>query len=88
VLAGIAASDAACCAGLGRQSRSTDHRDAVSLLSAVPGGGVQASVHLGRLLSTKSASQYGMDIVTSQKHLAAIRQARTLIAFATRVVCP
>jgi hypothetical protein len=86
VLAGIAAADAACCARLGRQSRSRDHRDAVSLLSAVPGGGAQASVQLGRLLAVKSSSQYGMDIVTPQKHLSAVRQARALIAFATQVV--
>jgi hypothetical protein len=88
VLAGIAAADAACCAGLGRRSRSQDHRDAVSLLSMVPGGGAQASVHLGRLLSAKSTSQYSMEIVTAQKHSAAVRQARALIAFATRVVDP
>jgi hypothetical protein len=88
VLAGIAASDAACCVGLGRRSRSQDHRDAVSLLSTVPGGGAQAAVHLGRLLAAKGSSQYGMEIVTTPKHLAAVRQARALIAFATQVVDP
>jgi hypothetical protein len=32
VLAGIAASDAACCSALGRRSRGQDHRDAIGLL--------------------------------------------------------
>jgi hypothetical protein len=58
----------------------------VTLLRTVPKGGAQASVHLGRLLSAKTSSQYGMEIVTVQKHLAAVRQARALIAFATQVV--
>ena len=33
VLGGIAASDAACCAALGKRSRSEDHRDAEQLLA-------------------------------------------------------
>jgi len=45
-------------------------------------------VHLSRLLSAKSSSQYGMEIVTVQKHTAAMRQARALVAFATQVVEP
>jgi hypothetical protein len=60
----------------------------VSLLRTVPGGGARAAVHLSRLLSAKSSSQYGMEIVTTQKHLAAVLQARALIAFATQVVDP
>ena len=35
VLAGIAASDAACCAALGKRPRSQNHREAVTLLSDV-----------------------------------------------------
>ncbi|HEY2041042.1 MAG TPA: hypothetical protein VGH11_00105 [Jatrophihabitans sp.] len=35
VLAGIAASDASCCAVLGRRPRGQDHREAVALLSGI-----------------------------------------------------
>lgn len=39
VLAGIAASDAACCAALGRRARGHDHREATDLLEHVEPGG-------------------------------------------------
>jgi hypothetical protein len=38
VLAGIAASDAACCAALGRRSRGNDHRQAAALLREIVDG--------------------------------------------------
>jgi hypothetical protein len=39
VLAGIAASDAACCKALGRRSRGQDHHDAEALLEQIEPGG-------------------------------------------------
>lgn len=42
VLAGIAASDAACCAALGRRARGQDHHQADGLLAQVTGGGLEA----------------------------------------------
>jgi hypothetical protein len=88
VLAGIAAADAACCATLGRRSRAQDHRDAVSLLQTVPGGGPNAARQLDRLLGSKDDSQYGFQPMSAPQRLAAVRRARALIAFATQVVNP
>jgi hypothetical protein len=88
VLAGIAAADAACCAALGQRSRAQDHHDAVSLLQTVPGGGSDAARQLGRLLGSKDDSQYSFQPISVPRHLATVRQARALVAFATRVVGP
>lgn len=50
VLAGIAASDAACCKALGRRSRAQDHRQAVELVAQVEPGGSDAAKALRRVL--------------------------------------
>jgi hypothetical protein len=39
VLAGVAASDAACCYALGRRPRGQDHREAIGILSGIAHGG-------------------------------------------------
>ena len=61
VLAGIAAADAACCASLGRRSRSQDHRDANALVRQVVPGGTEAAKQLERLLGLKDQAQYGLE---------------------------
>jgi hypothetical protein len=86
VLAGIAASDAACCAALRQRSRSQDHRDAGALLRQVAPGGVNAAAQLERLLGLKDQAQYGFEDLTGQKLAAALRQARALVAFAESVL--
>jgi hypothetical protein len=86
VLAGIAASDAACCAKLAKRSRSQDHGDAVSLLRTVPGGGHAAANQLKRLLALKDHSCYGFDDMSTQHLLTAQRQARALVAFARKTL--
>lgn len=86
VLAGIAASDAACCAALGQRSRSQDHRDATSVLDSVSPGGPKAAKQLDRLLNLKDASHYGFDDVGGQRLLAAQRQARAMVAFAEQTL--
>ena len=86
VLAGIAASDAACCAALGRRSRSQDHRDAALLLRQVSPGGPQAATQLERLLSMKDQAHYGMGDVSGQALVAALRQARALVTFAEQAI--
>jgi ferric-dicitrate binding protein FerR (iron transport regulator) len=86
VLAGIAASDAACCAALGWRSRSQDHRDAVDLLREVSPGGPEAAAQLERLLGLKDQAQYGFQDVTGRKLAAALRQAGALVALAERAV--
>jgi hypothetical protein len=86
VLAGIAASDAACCKALGPTNRSQDHRDAVELLAQVSPGGANAAKHLERLLGLKDESQYGFTELTGQKLQQAVRRARALLTHAEEVV--
>jgi hypothetical protein len=78
VLAGIAASDAACCATLGRRSRGQDHREALDLLRQVTGGARMAQ-DLRRLLDIKDGAQYCMVYVSHQRATATVKQARRLI---------
>lgn len=85
MIAGIAASDAACCAALGRRSRTQDHRDATAMLRGIAGGS-DAANDLARLLRRKDQSQYGFADVGAQQHLAAVRQARALVVFAERLL--
>ena len=86
VLAGIAASDAACCRSLGRRSRGQDHRAAAELLAEVTPGGPEAARSLRRLLTLKDSAHYGLLDMSGQDLKAALRQARELIVFAERVM--
>jgi hypothetical protein len=86
VLAGIAASDAACCAALGRRSRGQDHRQATELVEQVAPGGVQAANAMRRLMNLKDEAQYGFFDVGGQDLQSALRQAKALLDFATQVV--
>lgn len=86
VLAGIAASDAACCAALGRRSRGQDHRQATKLVEQIASGGSQAANSLRRLLSLKDEAHYGLFDVGRKDLQAALRQAKTLVDFADEVV--
>jgi hypothetical protein len=82
VLAGIAASDAACCARLGRRSRSQDHHDAERLLAEIVPAGRDAAKELRRLLDLKDAAQYGVMHVSAAELRSALRRARSLVRFA------
>lgn len=82
VLAGIAASDAACCAVLGRRSRSQDHHDAEQLVAQIEPGGATAATTLRRLLDLKDTAHYGLIDVSRPRLTAALRQARALVEFA------
>lgn len=79
VLAGIAASDAACCAALGLRSRGQDHRQALALLSEIAPGGPAMRRDLDRLLAIKDDAHYGLLDVSRQRAGAALRQARRLV---------
>ena len=57
---GIAASDAACCAVLGRRHRGPDHRGAVELLAGIEPGGAQMARDLQRLIDRKDNAHYGV----------------------------
>jgi len=86
VLAGIAASDAACCAALGRRSRGQDHQQATGLVSQVEPEGRKETKALRRLLNLKDEAHYGFFDVGGQDLQAALRQARALVDFAAEVV--
>lgn len=85
VLAGIAASDAACCAALGLCSRGASHDEAVSVLRRVRGAGDAANA-LARLLRIKNDAQYGLGALSAAKRDAALHHAAKLLGFAERVV--
>jgi hypothetical protein len=86
VLAGIAASDAACCKAVGRTNRSQNHRDAVALLGQASPGGTEAAKHLERLLGLKDEAQYGFTGLTAQELQRAVRRARALVTHAEEVM--
>jgi len=86
VLAGIAATDAACCRALGVASRSENHADAVALLRQVEPGGGEAARQLDRLLAMKTESQYGFTPISHAKVTAAVRRAQALVDFAERTL--
>ena len=86
VLAGIAASDAACCRALGERSRSQDHRDAEGILGEIsPGGGTAAKQFRG-LIALKDSAHYGFFDVSRAELAQALRRARALLAFADDVL--
>jgi hypothetical protein len=86
VLAGIAASDAACCKALGRRSRAQDQRQAVELVAQVEPGGSDAAKALRRVLSLKDEAHYGLIDAGGSDLKAALRQAQTLVDFAAEVL--
>lgn len=85
VLSGIASSDAACCAALGRRSRGDDHRQAAVFLREIVGGHRAAKAVLD-LLNLKDTAQYGLIPITGRELAIALRRARTLLDFAREVV--
>jgi hypothetical protein len=83
VLAGIAASDAICCARLGQRHRGEDHRGAAALLAeAAPDGKTLANTLL-RLLDVKDEAHYGVIVVAPRKARDAVKWARALAQRAT-----
>lgn len=79
VLAGVAASDAACCARLGVRARGQSHAEAAALLGTVEPGGSDMAKDLQRLLNRKDDSQYGVAFVSAG-------EARRMVAWATRLL--
>jgi hypothetical protein len=86
VLAGIAASDAACCRALGRRSRGQDHHDAEALLVLIEPGGKAAANAMRRLVNLKDGAHYGFFNVSPQDLRAAFTQAGKLVRFAQDVL--
>lgn len=86
VLAGISASDAACCKALGVRSRGESHHDAESLLEQIEPGGRAAAVALRRLINLKDEAHYGFHAVSRASLRQALGQARRLVEFARGVL--
>jgi hypothetical protein len=86
VLAGIAASDAACCAALGRRPRGQDHREAVRVLVGIEPNGAEAAKNLDDLLGIKDGAHYGIITLSPDKLKRALRAASALIDFAVAVL--
>jgi len=87
VLGGIAASDAACCAALGRRARDQDHGRAAELLGQVADPKeVKPGQALRRLLGLKDSAHYGMSDLSGQDVQSALRLLRRLIGFAEDVL--
>jgi len=83
---GIASADAACCAALGRRSRSEDHREAAALLREIVPDGARAAKALVELLNLKDTAQYGLIPITPRELTTTRRRARTLLDFAADVL--
>ncbi len=64
VLAGIAASDAACCIALKQRPRGQDHREAIAMVSTIHPNGARMAKDLGRLLNEKDNAHYGLLLVS------------------------
>ncbi len=86
VLAGIAASDAACCKALGRRSRGQDHRSAIELVEQVEPSGADAANALRRLLALKDEAHYGLFDVSGANLKTALRQTAALVDFAAQAL--
>ena len=86
VLAGIAASDAACCKAFGERSRSDNHRDAEMLLAEITPGGKRAAADLRELLNLKDKAQYGFLRLSVPEVRKVMRRAGSLIKFAAEVL--
>lgn len=86
VLAGIAASDAACCARLGRRFRGQDHAGAVDLVRTVQPDGAALAKDLARLLAIKDNVHYGALVISLPDAKAAVTWARRMVDTVTRVL--
>jgi hypothetical protein len=86
ILAGISASDAACCKALGQRSRGQDHHDAEALLELIEPGGKSAANAMRRLINLKDEAHYGFYNVARQDLKSAFTQAQRLIRFARDVL--
>jgi hypothetical protein len=86
VLAGIAASDAACCGQLRVRPRGQDHKQAVPLLATVLPHGPQMSRDLERLLRRKDDAHYGLLFIGKGDAEKMVAWAKRIADTARRVV--
>lgn len=86
VLAGIAASDAACCARLGFRGRGQSHAETVEVLAMVEPRGADMAKDLQRLLNRKDDSQYGLTFVSAGEASRMVGWAKRLLGHVRRAV--
>lgn len=75
----VNASDAACCARLGKHSQGQDHLEAFALLKTVTPGGEDMAKDLRRILQKKSDAQYRQTLLSSADAKNIIKWARRLV---------
>jgi hypothetical protein len=85
VLGAIAASDAACCAKLGKRPRG-QHSEATTMLKTVMPHGPAMAKDLGDLVAAKDDSHYGLHLVSEAKATLMLKKATRLAALARQVV--
>ncbi len=86
VLAGVAASDAACCAAVKFRPRGQAHREAVKVVEAISLEGPAMAKELERLLSAKDQAHYGLHALPKPKALPLLAAASRLVDLASAVV--
>jgi hypothetical protein len=86
VLAGIAAADSMCCKGLGKCSRSQDHRQAAELVESSSANGPSYRATLLRLLDLKDAAHYGFGAMSATDAKKAVNLAKKLVTGADTFV--
>jgi len=87
--AGICAKDAIALMLTGRTQRQRDHAASASELAQALGAhpqARQATRALRDLLATKSAVEYGVDLMPAPRALSSVRHARGLVALAEKIV--
>src|SRR4051812_27781954 len=77
--AGIAASDAICCRGLGHFVQGDDHNQAIAQLLKANPEGKKLSGDLRALLQMKNRAEYGADPVNADQRKRAWRRAENLV---------
>lgn len=86
VHAGIAASDAICCAVLGEHAAGDDYQAAAALLADVGRQATESAKALHALLRVKSKAQYQTSTIGKPDATAAVRRAAALVAAAETIV--
>jgi hypothetical protein len=86
VLAGIAASDAACCTRLGKRARGQSHLEAVALVRTIAPHGEHMAKDLERLVARKDSAHYGAALIAAAEATRMVNWARRLIQRARTAV--
>ncbi len=86
VLAAVAASDAICCARLGKRHRGQDHQGAVGVLRLVRPDGGKHAADLAAVLTIKDSAHYGDHFIGDSKLKATLRATARLVEAAAVIV--